>query len=133
MSLRGLETATGIDRRTLSAIEKGGVDRMEAAKGRALAEALHVSIDAIAQGGAVATTATTREPDDEFRRYSPEEVAANKWLPWSARNIRAKVHARLIFAHTDGGRITFTADDIRRTNELGQVVPEQVRRRPVAA
>lgn len=57
-------------------------------------------------------TATT----DDLRRYTPEEVAANGWLPFTPRMIREKCYRRLLQHHGDGGRITLTADDIRAYN-----------------
>lgn len=62
-------------------------------------------------------------PIDPLRRYTPDEVAANKWLPWSARNIREKAYKHEIYCHKDGGKITFTAEDIVRTNALSAVEP----------
>ncbi|MHB9862143.1 hypothetical protein [Streptomyces sp. YIM S03343] len=59
----------------------------------------------------------------EFRRWTPEEVAEKKWLPYSARMIREKCYRRQLFCHRDGGRITFTAGDIRLNNEAGAVQP----------
>ncbi|MEU6990287.1 hypothetical protein ABZ953_06450 [Streptomyces sp. NPDC046465] len=69
------------------------------------------------------TTALDPTRIDPLRRYTPEEVAANKWLPWSARNIRQKAYKHEIYCHKDGGKITFTAEDIRRTNELSAIEP----------
>jgi hypothetical protein len=62
-------------------------------------------------------------PEAEFRRYSPDEVAALKLLPYSARMIREKCYRRELFCHRDGGRITFTAEDLRRNAELGAQAP----------
>ncbi|MFJ9374388.1 hypothetical protein [Streptomyces sp. NPDC101455] len=58
-------------------------------------------------------------PEAEFRRWKPSEVAALKLLPYSERVIREKCYKRLLFCHRDGGRITFTAEDLRRNAELG--------------
>ncbi|WP_263165461.1 hypothetical protein [Streptomyces sp. SCSIO ZS0520] len=71
--------------------------------------------------------AQVAEPDDELKRYTPEEVYANGWLPWTARKIREKAYARQIYAHTDGGRITLTREDIRRTSALGAIEPVSTR------
>lgn len=71
-------------------------------------------------------TPTVRPVQDEaeLRRWTPEQVAANKWLPYrSARVIKEKCYKRLLFCHRDGGRITFTAEDLRRNNELGAQTP----------
>lgn len=59
----------------------------------------------------------------EFRRWSPDEVYALKLLPYTARMIREKCYRRELFCHRDGGRITFTADDLRRNAELGAQAP----------
>lgn len=67
------------------------------------------------------------ELDDELRRYTAEQVAAAGWLPWTARRIKELVYAREIYAHRDGGRITFTRDDIRRTSALGAIEPISAR------
>ena len=129
LSLRRLQDATGIDRRRLSNLEGGRIADAAEAEIRAVADALSVPVAAITQGEDVPTTATTDPPvapdlnADELRRWSPEEVEENRWLPWTARKIREKVYRREIYAHTDGGRITFTADDIRRTSALGQITP----------
>lgn len=75
-------------------------------------------------------TPTTEAPEpeagaapDELRRYSPEEVAANNWLPWTARMIREKCQRHLLQHHRDGGRITLTADDIRAYNAASATPP----------
>lgn len=47
-----------------------------------------------------------------------------KLLPYrSARIIREKCYRRELHHHRDGGRITFTAADIRLNNETGAVQP----------
>jgi hypothetical protein len=56
------------------------------------------------------------EPIDELRRYTPEQVAARGWLPFTPRMIREKCYRRQLQHHGDGGRITFTAADIRAYN-----------------
>ncbi|MEU2996823.1 hypothetical protein ABZ684_04500 [Streptomyces sp. NPDC006995] len=67
---------------------------------------------------------TPNRPDDELRRYSPEEVIANRWLPYkSARVLKEKCYRREVIHHGDGGRISFTAEDIRRENERTAVLP----------
>lgn len=70
-------------------------------------------------------------PIDELRRYTPEEVAEKRWLPWtSARIIRQKCRAQLIRHHRDGGVITFTADDIRDYNAASATFPLSAAKRP---
>jgi len=60
----------------------------------------------------------------EFRRWTPEEVVELQLLPYrSARAVKEKCYRRELFCHRDGGRITFTAEDLRRNNELGAVEP----------
>lgn len=60
----------------------------------------------------------------EFRRWTPEEVVARQLLPYrSVRMVREKCYKRELFCHTDGGRITFTAEDLRMNNELGAQAP----------
>lgn len=70
---------------------------------------------------------TPTRPDTgeaEFRRWTPEEVVALQLLPYrSARAVREKCYRRELFCHTDGGRLTFTAEDLRRNSELGAVEP----------
>lgn len=56
--------------------------------------------------------------DDEFRRYTPAEVIERGWLPYtSPRVLREKAYKRQVIHHNDGGKITFTLEDIRRENE----------------
>ncbi|GHG15504.1 hypothetical protein ACFFSH_38580 [Streptomyces filamentosus] len=65
----------------------------------------------------------------ELVRWTPEEVIDAKLLPYkSARVLKQKCYSREVFHHNDGGRITFTIDDIRRQNEHMAVVPEKTRR-----
>jgi hypothetical protein len=60
----------------------------------------------------------------EFRRWTPELVVELGLLPSrSARIVREKCYRRELFHHRDGGRITFTAEDIRLNNEAGAVQP----------
>ncbi|MEU6527834.1 hypothetical protein ABZ869_01415 [Streptomyces sp. NPDC046928] len=60
----------------------------------------------------------------EFRRWTPEEVVDLQLLPYrSVRVLKERCYRREVFHHRDGGRITFTADDLRRQNELGAVEP----------
>ncbi|MFJ8110469.1 hypothetical protein [Streptomyces sp. NPDC096132] len=60
----------------------------------------------------------------EFRRWTPDEVAALQLLPYrSARIVREKCYRRELHHHRDGGRITFTAEDLRLNNQLGAVQP----------
>jgi hypothetical protein len=64
------------------------------------------------------------KPEDELRRYDPEEVVAKRWLPYkSARVLREKCYRREVIHHNDGGRITFTAEDIRQENARTAVAP----------
>ncbi|WHM32408.1 hypothetical protein OH540_21125 [Streptomyces sp. BPPL-273] len=61
-------------------------------------------------------------PEAEFRRWSPEEVVALQLLPYrSARSVKEKCYRRELHHHRDGGRITFTADDLRRNNAAAAV------------
>ncbi|MGW2908799.1 hypothetical protein ACWC91_41515 [Streptomyces sp. NPDC001204] len=64
------------------------------------------------------------EGEAEFRRWTPEEVVDRQLLPYrSARQLREKCYRRELFCHRDGGRITFTAEDLRRNSELGSEAP----------
>lgn len=133
MSLRSLQAATGIDRRHLSHLEQATTDDVEAERAAALAGALGVPTDAIAEGDPIVTAVIAEAAevppieagDDELKRYTPEQVYANGWLPWSARKIRELAYAREIYAHRDGGRITLTREDVRRTSALGAIEPFQ--------
>lgn len=73
----------------------------------------------------IPTTPTEPVPGEaEFRRWTPEEVVARQLLPYrSVRTLRERCYRREVFHHRDGGRITFTADDLRRQNELTSVGP----------
>jgi hypothetical protein len=60
----------------------------------------------------------------ELKRYSPEDVIRAGLLPYkSARVLREKAYRRELYHHNDGGRITFTAEDIRLNTALGAVTP----------
>jgi hypothetical protein len=75
----------------------------------------------------------TEAGEDELRRWTPEEVVANRWLPYkSARVLREKAYKYDVHCHKDGGQITFTADDIRRENARTAVVPLSLAKRNVA-
>ncbi|MFJ3563246.1 helix-turn-helix domain-containing protein [Streptomyces diastaticus] len=128
LSLRTLQDATGLDRRYLSRLERAEVDAIEAERADALAGALGVPTEAIAEGDPAVTAEAIEAPpievgDDELKRYTPEEVAARGWLPWSARKIKELAYAREIYAHRDGGRITLTREDVRLTSRLGAIEP----------
>lgn len=74
-------------------------------------------------------TKTTKPPtrlDDEaeLKRWSPEYVVENELLPYkSVRVLKQKCYRRLVHCHLDGGRITFTPEDIRRENARTAVAP----------
>lgn len=59
----------------------------------------------------------------EFRRWTPDEVAELKLMPYSARMIREKCYRRELYFHDDGRRITFTVEDLRRNAQLGAQAP----------
>ncbi|MFL0393519.1 hypothetical protein ACH0CM_12420 [Streptomyces albus] len=70
-----------------------------------------------------------RGGESELKRYTPQEVVELRLLPYtSADTLRKKAHQRELWHHNDGGRITFTAEDIRRNSELGAVAPLAVSR-----
>ncbi|MFD5184082.1 hypothetical protein ACFWMQ_16005 [Streptomyces sp. NPDC058372] len=67
---------------------------------------------------------TRTEVEAELYRWTPEEVIEQRLLPYkSAAVLRRKCSRREIHHHNDGGRISFTADDIRRENERTAVAP----------
>jgi hypothetical protein len=73
---------------------------------------------------ATKTTDSQLDPEAELRRYTPEEVVEKQLLPYrSVRWLRIKCNRREVIHHRDGGRITFTAADIRRENERHTVEP----------
>lgn len=126
LSLRVFEAQTGINRSYLSRLETGQIRSPDAGRLRAVALALGVDIDAIThRGDDVPTEDTTRAMEEnELRRWTPEEVVAARLLPYkSARVLRQKCHRREVWHHQDGGRISFTAEDIRRNNAAAQVAP----------
>lgn len=60
----------------------------------------------------------------EFRRWTPEQVVELQLLPYtSARAVRERCYRRELWHHKDGGRITFTAEDLRRNAEMGACAP----------
>lgn len=62
--------------------------------------------------------------EEELIRWTPEEVVEKRLLPYtSVRWLKKKCYERAIHHHNDGGRITFTADDIRRENARTAVAP----------
>ncbi|MFD3835363.1 hypothetical protein ACFWWC_03775 [Streptomyces sp. NPDC058642] len=71
------------------------------------------------------TATTTRDEDEaEYRRWTPEEVIELQLLPYrSVRVLKRLCYRRAIHHHLDGGRITFTPEDLRRENERTAVVP----------
>lgn len=126
LSLRALERKAGIHRSYLSRLETDQIKAPNPERLRAVALALGVDIDAIThQGDDVPTKDTTRAKDEtELRRWTPQQVVDLRLLPYkSARVLRQKCHRREVWHHQDGGRITFTAEDIRRNNEAAQVAP----------
>jgi hypothetical protein len=69
-------------------------------------------------------TPTRSQDGADFRRWTPEEVVALQLLPYrSVRVLRERCYRREVFHHSDGGRITFTPDDLRRQNERTAVEP----------
>ena len=62
--------------------------------------------------------------EHEMRRYTPEEVVEKRLMPYrSVRVLRRKAYDRLIHAHIDGKKITFTQDDLRKNAQMGEVQP----------
>lgn len=59
----------------------------------------------------------------ELVHFTPEEVAANRWLPFTARTLRDKANAREIPHSKAGGRITFRLAHIREIAEMGDARP----------
>jgi hypothetical protein len=69
-------------------------------------------------------TRPVTQGEAEFRRWTPEEVVALQLLPYrSVRVLKERCYRREVFHHRDGGRITFTPEDLRRQNALGAVEP----------
>lgn len=72
--------------------------------------------------------------EGELKRYTPEQIAKQGLLPYtSARVIREKCYRRELYHHNDGGRITLTAEDIRKNTALGAVAPVADKRNTPAA
>lgn len=62
----------------------------------------------------------------ELVRWTPEEVVEKQLLPYrTVRSLREKCYRHEVHHHKDGGRITFTAEDIRKENARTAVVPAQ--------
>ncbi|MGW6652438.1 hypothetical protein AMK23_26120 [Streptomyces sp. CB02130] len=69
----------------------------------------------------------------ELVHYTPEQIEAAAWLPYSARTLRDKASAR-VFPHSRaGGRITFLPRHIREIAAMHEVRPAGERKRPAAA
>ncbi|MEU4170970.1 hypothetical protein AB0F46_29335 [Streptomyces sp. NPDC026665] len=76
----------------------------------------------------LAASAAQRETggteDDPLRRRTPEEVVEKQLLPYrSVRVLKQRCYRREVWHHNDGGRITFTAEDLRREAERTAVEP----------
>lgn len=70
------------------------------------------------------TALPEQQDGSEFRRWTPEQVVEMQLLPYrSVRVLKERCYRREVFHHRDGGRITFTAEDLRRQNALGAVEP----------
>lgn len=64
------------------------------------------------------------EEELDLVRWTPEEVVEKQLLPYkSVRNLKEKCYRREVHHHRDGGRITFTPEDIRLENDRGGVIP----------
>lgn len=60
----------------------------------------------------------------ELVRWTPEEVVEARLLPYrSVRTLKEACYKRQVVHHNDGGRITFTTDDIREENARRKVSP----------
>lgn len=69
----------------------------------------------------------------ELVHYTPEQIEAAGWLPFSARTLRDKASAR-VFPHSKaGGRITFLLRHIREIAAMHEVRPASERSRSKAA
>lgn len=80
------------------------------------------------------TTQSRALEETDLRRYSPEEVIENRWLPYkSARVLREKAYKHEVHCHKDGGVITFTAEDIRMENARHAVAPIDLTKRAKSA
>ncbi|MFI5664634.1 helix-turn-helix domain-containing protein [Streptomyces sp. NPDC051684] len=130
LSLRALEAQTGIHRSYLSRLETGHIQRPDPERLRAVALALGVDTDAITHQGDddVPTKDTTddraKEQTEQLRRWTPQQVIDLQLLPYtSARVLKEKCYRRELWHHRDGGRITFTAEDLRRNGEQAAVAP----------
>ncbi len=67
---------------------------------------------------------TRRQDEAEFRRWTPEEVVELQLLPYrSVRVLKQRCYRREVHHHLDAGRITFTADDLRKENARTAVTP----------
>lgn len=67
---------------------------------------------------------TQLDDEAELRRWTPQEVVEKQLLPYrSVRTLKQKCFRRQVFHHNDAGRISFTADDIRRENARTAVAP----------
>ncbi|MFD6421073.1 hypothetical protein [Streptomyces sp. NPDC060198] len=55
--------------------------------------------------------------------YSPEQVEANAWLPYSARTLRDRAGDRTFPHSKAGGRISFSLRHIREIQAMYEVRP----------
>lgn len=64
----------------------------------------------------------------ELVHYTPEQIEAEGWLPFSARTLRDKASAH-VFPHSRaGGRITFRLRHIREIAAMYEVRPVSERK-----
>ncbi|MCG7204009.1 hypothetical protein [Streptomyces arenae] len=67
---------------------------------------------------------TAADEGAELRRLTPEEVVEKQLLPYrSVRVLKQRCYERKVHHHLDGGRITFTLEDLRREAERTAVEP----------
>jgi transcriptional regulator with XRE-family HTH domain len=141
MGIRQMARLTRRDRGYLSRLERGLAGAREDTIHR-IAGVLGVLPADITKGDPVSTQVENPSPDipdywtDEGQRYhyTPEQVAAKKWIPCAPKTLRRKASAGDI-PHHGGGRgtrITLTGKNIAEINEDLAIRPlaEQQRPRP---
>lgn len=83
----------------------------------------HSKLRRLLEASAARRQATADEGAD-LRRLTPEEVVEKQLLPYrSVRVLKQHCYDRKVHHHLDGGRITFTLDDLRKEAERTAVEP----------
>ncbi|KAB8162955.1 helix-turn-helix domain-containing protein [Streptomyces sp. 3MP-14] len=124
LRLADLAHSTGLSTSYLSRLERGEAGASDSTI-RDIADGLAVPPADITRGADMASQPRQvpfpGTPEGEVFHYTPEEAA--EFLPWSPRVLRMKAQQYAVPHNRGGGRITFTARDIREISDMTAVRP----------